>query len=469
MAGSILAYFEINNGHRSKNKTLNLILPSIGLLLIGHSIFFFNDKMFHPSFYTLSPIIGVCLIIWFSSKNELITKILSTKLFVGIGLISYSLYLWHYPIFAFGRISGLFLKFEEFIYLSLLLSILISIFSYFFIERKFRDKKFQFKKIFKIISISYLLIIIFSIIIILSNGFKNRFPQILNNIDTEGYIFYSLKNENGRYCLDYFYCSSKNNSDKKVFLLGDSHMASISYDLNEKLIKKGYQFIPLTIRSCYFFKGFDQISNKTKKKIQRCSSTEIEKRYNLIKENPNSIVIIGGMLSYQLSGVSYKDFLENKLSNDKISFYYKSSYSDDIKESFRKNILDLSKENQIILIYPYPEISLDITKKIQHTFFFENDTIDDLLNKSIYSEPFKNYLNRNKEAFDLLNSINDKKNIQRVYPHSLICQNIVKDFCVTHNKTDIFYSDIHHPSAKASEMINDLIMKEIEKIELKSN
>jgi peptidoglycan/LPS O-acetylase OafA/YrhL len=103
LAGSILAYFEINNGHRSKNKTFNLILPTIGLLLIGHSILFFNDEMFHPSFYTLSPIIGVCLMIWFSNKDELITKILSTKLFVGIGLISYSLYLWHYPIFAFAR------------------------------------------------------------------------------------------------------------------------------------------------------------------------------------------------------------------------------------------------------------------------------------------------------------------------------------------------------------------------------
>jgi peptidoglycan/LPS O-acetylase OafA/YrhL len=468
LAGSILAYFEITKGSRSQNKGLNLILPFVGLILIGHSIIFFNDKMFHPSFYTLSPIAGVCLIIWFSDKDELITKILSTKLFVGIGLISYSLYLWHYLIFAYGRIIGIFLKFEYSIYLSILLTILISLFSYFFIEKKFRNKKFQFKKIFKIISILYLFIIIFSFIVILRNGFKNRFPQILNNIDAEGHIFYSLKNENGRVCLDYFYCSSNNKSEKKVFLLGDSHMAAISFDLNNKLIKRNYQFIPLTIRSCYFFINFNQIDNKTKKRISRCSSLEIEKRYNLIKENPNSIVIIGGMLSYQLSGVSYKNFLENKLSDENISFYYKSSSTDDIKENFRKNILDLSKENKIILIYPYPEISIDVTKKIQQNFFLEYGKKNDLLNRNIYFEPFENYLNRSKEAFDLLDSINNE-NIYRVYPHLLVCQNIVKNFCVTHNKIEIFYSDEHHPSAKAAEMINDLIMKQIEKIKLKSN
>ena len=139
----------------------NLIMPFIGLLLIGHSILFFNDKIPHPSFYTISPVIGVCLIIWFSNKNELVTKILSSKIFVGIGLISYSLYLWHYPIFAFYRINSdyllnffsllnfEFINFEQVHIINKIFLIIIlissSLFSYFFVEKKFRDKKFSFR------------------------------------------------------------------------------------------------------------------------------------------------------------------------------------------------------------------------------------------------------------------------------------------------------------------------------------
>ena len=97
--------------------------------------------MFHPSIKTLIPVMGVCLIIWFSNKDEIVTKILSSKLFVGVGLISYSLYLWHYPIFAFARIieftQGSIIK-------KLLLGLIIlalSVFSYYFVERPARNKK----------------------------------------------------------------------------------------------------------------------------------------------------------------------------------------------------------------------------------------------------------------------------------------------------------------------------------------
>ena len=51
-----------------------------------------------PSLYTLIPVLGTALIIVFSDKKTTVSKILSTKLIVFIGLISYSVYLWHYPM-----------------------------------------------------------------------------------------------------------------------------------------------------------------------------------------------------------------------------------------------------------------------------------------------------------------------------------------------------------------------------------
>ena len=178
LAGSLLAYYEITSGQRSKYQKLNRIFPSIGLFLILHSVFFFNDKMFHPSFFTLSPIVGVCLIIWFSSKDEIVTKILSTKLFVGIGLISYSLYLWHYPVFAFARIieitEGSLLK-------KILLGItilILSIISYFLIERPSRNKNNKFKIIISFIIISSFFLAIYNASIISKNGNKNRFYSL---------------------------------------------------------------------------------------------------------------------------------------------------------------------------------------------------------------------------------------------------------------------------------------------------
>ena len=81
---------------------------------------------------------------------------------------------------------------------------------------------------------------------------------------------------------------------------------------------------------------------------------------------------------------------------------------------------------------------------------------------------FNVYKERTKSSFELLDSIQGD-NIYRVYPHTLFCNTTIKDRCVTHDGKNIFYFDDDHPSIKGSEMINDLIMKEIEKIELKSN
>ena len=103
LGGALLAKLEIDKipiTHTALQKSM----PIFGLCCVVYSILFFNDQMQHPSFHTAIPIVGVMLIIYFSSKDNVVTKLLSCRLFVLIGLISYSLYLWHVPVFAFARI-----------------------------------------------------------------------------------------------------------------------------------------------------------------------------------------------------------------------------------------------------------------------------------------------------------------------------------------------------------------------------
>ena len=83
MLGSLLSYFELNKGKggrsRKSSRIFNQIFPKLGILLIIFSIFFYNDRDPLPSIYSLVPLSGVSLIIWFSHKDEIITKILSNK------------------------------------------------------------------------------------------------------------------------------------------------------------------------------------------------------------------------------------------------------------------------------------------------------------------------------------------------------------------------------------------------------
>ena len=114
----------------------------------------------------MSPIIGVCLIIWFSNRNEIVTSLLSSKIFVGTGLLSYSLYLWHYPIFAFARVKYFDYELNN-IYFLILLTFLMSVVSYYIVERPFR---YKIKKTIPVVLIIFFINIFTYTIVIKKNG-----------------------------------------------------------------------------------------------------------------------------------------------------------------------------------------------------------------------------------------------------------------------------------------------------------
>ena len=249
MAGSILAYLEIEKNSKQRLKNNNNFLSFLGLILIFLSffIFYYFDNLNNSSFVTLIPIVGVCLVIHYSTKETIVKKILSIRILNIAGLMSFSFYLWHYPIFAFVRTGGIVTGNVTKKVLLIVVLVLLSCFSYYFVEKKFRNKKFNFKKVFKILSTVGLIVLILNFLIIFNKGYPDRFKN--------------LKNINENYVADNFYLSKlripeesteKKKFDKnkiRVLIIGDSHgqdLHNVFFLNKEKFDKYDFAFLPFS-------------------------------------------------------------------------------------------------------------------------------------------------------------------------------------------------------------------------------
>lgn len=141
LLGAFAAFYLRQKKLPALSKPLPDVLSISGLLLILFAVFFFSEKTPFPGFYGLVPTLGAVLIILFADQTTYIYKVLSHRFFVGVGLVSYSAYLWHHPIFAFTKHM---LVLEPAPVLMLALSIISFVPAYFswkYIERPFRDRK----------------------------------------------------------------------------------------------------------------------------------------------------------------------------------------------------------------------------------------------------------------------------------------------------------------------------------------
>jgi peptidoglycan/LPS O-acetylase OafA/YrhL len=146
----------------------------LGLVMIGYAILAFDETVPFPSVYTLMPTLGTGLLI-VASPGTLVGRCLSTHLFVSLGLISYSAYLWHYPLFVFARHRSLTSPGPLLMTTLAVLSLLLAYLSWQYIEAPFRQRHLINRKtIFLIWLASSIAFIELGVAGQLTNGFAAR-------------------------------------------------------------------------------------------------------------------------------------------------------------------------------------------------------------------------------------------------------------------------------------------------------
>jgi len=371
-AGILLAYLVFIGNLKNKfNDTACEIILFFGLLLIFLSILLFQKNTLHPSIFTLPIILGTCIVIFFSKKKLFITRLLSNKYLVYIGLISYSLYLWHYPIFSYARIYNFSqgILYKKFLLIIFLIS--ISLISYYFIEKPFRNRNFNFTSVLKILFLLIFSIVTFNFFIIKNHGLKNRFYfSEKYSIDKKIYM-----NKAKNFEINYNYNDYKN-IKKNVLIIGNSIAEDTLKILSKTRYKEDYYFnltSPKERREDYNFQ-IEYFLNYLKNKKTKIDGTKenfynhLHKQYlssnilifstrwskddimsldqilNLVKKDNKKIIVLGSIVKSKLGPLNLNRldsfvFKRNRLPNNQELIEIEKKLYSDLKNNLKKDKL----------------------------------------------------------------------------------------------------------------------------------
>lgn len=232
LAGSIAAFVVQEKGV-SKSDPMSLI----GLAAIVSSIFYYDESTPFPSFYALIPVVGVFLIILYGSRETLAARFLGNKFFVGIGLISYSAYLWHQPIFAFSRVFSKTELHELDLSLLMIPVFLCAYFTWRFVEKPFRNREaMSLKTLSIVLFVTFSILVSFGYIVHKNNGFVSRVYQDSVSI---GDINSSYNSRNFAFKADSFL----NNDKMNVLVVGNSFGRDLVNVLRETYVIDAFNIV----------------------------------------------------------------------------------------------------------------------------------------------------------------------------------------------------------------------------------
>ena len=429
LIGSIIAEIEKKNYNFSR--TTNNFLLIFGSGLIFFSIIFFRGANIQwPSLYTLLPVTGAAMLILskinVSKFNFLLTY--TYKILIFIGLISYSLYLFHYPILIIAKKynQGIDLLISQKIIL-LVLTFIISIISFELFEKNFKRTFIRAKNISIIFFCSLLISLKFfdqkiinfyylatDKINLTTNSFKTNEPQ------PWGFLL------NNKYCFNLFedFCKVEKPggdiSNRDIILVGDSILSSMSSEIFLQL-KDTNNLIFTNIALYGYFPNYEKERHsdlELRKNLERV----IKNRYKYIDKNNNIIVISGRF---------------RPTTNDEI-----------IISDILLPIQNILEKNKVVLILPLPF----------------NDKLDSRnIKGSNYIISKKQYLKHTEKFINYVKAINNK-NFYIVDSYNLLCQDN-EDYCMTKINNELIYYDGLHTNNNGSK----IIVNELKKIILEIN
>jgi len=422
------------------------------------AFFYFNDKylkFFKSNYIQIISLLFFLYILFIGSKNQIInqlgtvffafniiytnkkinlfSRVLNSKILIFFGFVSYSLYLWHWPILSLYKyFSVIELSFIE-KNLILILSIILS-----FISSKFIENNFRFKYSLK----KNLIFFVAIILIILTTNFTNIKHPKKNNINYLSAIKISKSIGSNFRCKinEYIiYGSSKaclintkenNIKGKLIALYGNSHAQMYGFAFKNVLKKIDKSGIIIPLNACLPTYKYNINLDCLKK-----SKNNFNK---IIFDNKIETIILGLNYNHKYI-VDYKGFKIYKNVNQILTNSIKDLISEFLENG--KNVILLGPLSE-----PGYNFPLDYARKL---YFEKNIKLSTSNKKNIFEE-------QNKEFLDF--SEIKSENFYHALPHKVQCKDNECSFIL---QNESFFADNNHLSKFGSLKMKDMILNSI--------
>jgi len=264
LCGAILA---LDSCPRPTSAWARHTLGIVGMSLIGGSIIYYRPSTPFPGLAAIPPCLGSALIIAAGGGgSNIVGRVLSFRPIVFVGLISYSLYLWHWPIIVYNSLGFTFvhgLSIHQVQAMLLTASLVIAVLSWRFVELPFRAGGLQLERstLFTATALAVVLIASVSYACIATHGADWRFPPQAREVAAylDGDQRDILEQYRNRTCFITSFsatlrdfpqneCMPDKPGEEKILLLGDSHAAAMWWGLNQVL--QGVNVMQVTASGC---------------------------------------------------------------------------------------------------------------------------------------------------------------------------------------------------------------------------
>jgi peptidoglycan/LPS O-acetylase OafA/YrhL len=217
----------------NRRKAINYI-SVFALILVVSPMFYLDDNSTFPFYNALPVIIGTGILIYY--KNSIVSSCLSFKPLVFIGLISYSLYLYHWPVIVLTKFQYSDLTHIYFYITVIFVSLMLSVLSYNFIEKPYRySKSIIFSASLPVIIVVTLTTSLFIKEKMITNFHKDK-ELIGSSIEEVSIERYKLLSSNGCNLSDPKYDKNCNwGAKNQILFFGNSHNID-SYNMFHSLI-----------------------------------------------------------------------------------------------------------------------------------------------------------------------------------------------------------------------------------------